>query len=79
MSEERIRLITVLWAWDRLALVQGKPPEFRRGLWRILDALYDDMPIVRMPGYREDLRRVLAGMRQTEGVVAVRKELGVEG
>lgn len=75
MTPERIRLITVLWSWYRLALVQVKPPEFRRGLWRILDALYDDMVVVRTPGYRDQVRAALAGMRQTEDVLAARKEL----
>lgn len=78
MTPERIRLITVLWAWERRAMVECKPPEFRRGLWRVLDALYDDMVVVRTPGYREQVRAALAGMRQTEDVLAVRKELGLE-
>jgi len=70
--------INLVWTWDADALRRCLPPETRRTIWRILDALYDDMPIVRMPGYREELRRALAGMKQTEGVLAVRKELGVE-
>jgi hypothetical protein len=74
----RPELIALVWTWDADALRRSLPPETRRAIWRILDALYDDMPIVRMPGYREELRRVLSGMKQTEGVLAVRKELGLE-
>ena len=75
----RPELINLVWTWDAQALQRSLPPETRRAIWRILDALYDDMPITRMPGYREELRRVLSGMKQTPGVLAGRKELGVEG
>lgn len=79
MTETRTGLIALVWKWDQVAVDRKMSPETRRGIWRVLDALYDDMPIVRTPGYRERLREVLAEMKQTEGVVAVRKELGLEG
>ncbi len=78
MTPERQRLIAMVWSWDAAALRNSLPPETRRSVWRILDALYDDMVIVRMPGYRDEVAKVLAGMKQTEGVLAVRKELGLE-
>lgn len=77
VTDHRAALIAHVWTWDQAAVDRKLPPEVRRGIWRVLDALYDDMPIVRTPGYRERLREVLAGMKQTEGVVAVRKELGL--
>ena len=75
MIEARSRLIALVWAWDQAAVDRKLPADVRRGIWRVLDALYDDMPIVRTPGYRERVREVLTGMKQTEGVIAVRKEL----
>jgi len=72
----RSELIARGWTW--LDAAAGRPPELRRGIWRVLDALYADMAVFRTPGYLAEVRKVLEGMKQTEGVVAVRKELGLE-
>ncbi len=77
MTETRAALIAKVWAWDQAAVDRKLPAETRRGIWRVLDALYDDMPIARTPGYRERVRQVLEGMKQTGVVLAVRKELGL--
>jgi len=49
----------------------------RRKLWRVIDALYADLPAFRTPGHLQRVREILAGMKQTEDVVAIRKELGL--
>jgi len=77
MSELREALIAKVWSWDRAAVERRLSPETRRGIWRVLDALYDDMPIVRTPGYRERVRQFLASLKQAPDVEAVRKDLGL--
>lgn len=77
MSELRPALIAKVWAWDRAAVDRKLPPETRRGIWRVLDALYDDMAIVRTPGHRERVRAFLGSLEQNAQVQAVRKELGL--
>lgn len=77
VTDHRAALITHVWTWDQAAVDRKLPAETRRGIWRVLDALYDDMPIVRTPGYRERVRAVLEGMKQIGVVLAVRKELGL--
>jgi hypothetical protein len=76
MSDRRA-LIDIVWGWDRLAVERSKDVEMRRGIWRILDALYDDMAMVRTPGFRAKVKAALDALKQTEEVLAVRKELGI--
>lgn len=75
MTDHRAALIEKVWSWDRAAVERGLSPDTRRGIWRVLDALYDDMPVVRTPGYRERVRLFLASLKQAPDVEAVRKEL----
>jgi len=74
---DRSALIQMVWSWDRAAVERGRPAEVRRGIWRILDALYDDMAMVRTPGFRETVRKALETLKQTPEVASVRKELGL--
>jgi hypothetical protein len=68
-------LIDIVWSWDRLACERSKDPAMRRGIWRILDALYDDLVMFRTPGFRAKVKTALDALKQTEDVLAVRKEL----
>ena len=77
MTDERRRLIEIVWTWDSVAIGRNLDPEKRRGIWRVLDTLYNDLAIARTPGSRECVRTVLNGMKQTPDVLAVRKELGL--
>ena len=72
---DRASLIAMVWAWDRLAVERKMSAETRRGIWRVLDALYDDSPWYRTPGYRATVKSALEGLKQSEQVLAVRKEL----
>jgi hypothetical protein len=72
---DRTSLIDMVWSWVRAGLARNVPAEKVRGIWRILDALYDDMAMVRTPGFRERVRAALDGLKQSEEVLAVRKEL----
>ncbi len=72
---DRAALIAMVWNWDRVALERGMSAELRRGIWRILDALYDDLALYRTPGFRERVKAALEAMHQTAEVQAVRKEL----
>jgi hypothetical protein len=65
----------MVWNWDRVAVERKMSAEVRRGIWRVLDALYDDSPWYRTPGYRATVRAALEGLKQSEQVLAVRKEL----
>lgn len=74
---DRRALIDIVWSWDRLAVQKGKDAEMRHGVWRILDALYDDLAFYRTPGYRTKIKAALNALKQTEEVLAVRKELNL--
>lgn len=72
---DRYELIKKVWAWDRAAVAKNATAEMRRGVWRILDALYDDLPMFRTPGFRTRVKQALDALQQTADVDAVRKEL----
>lgn len=74
MSDRR-EFIAMVWNWDRVAVERNMPAATRRGIWRVLDALYDDSPWYRTPGFRATVKQALDGLRQSEQVQAVRKEL----
>ena len=77
MTEARAALIARVWAWDKAAVERSLPPETRRGIWRVLDALYADMAVFRTPGYLDMVRQFLASLEQNAQVQAVREELGL--
>jgi hypothetical protein len=74
---DRTSLIDMVWSWVRAGLARNVAAEKVRGIWRILDALYDDMAMVRTPVFRERVRAALEGLKQTPEVDAVRKELNL--
>ena len=49
---DRAEFIAMVWNWDRVAVERNMPASTRRGIWRVLDALYDDSPWYRTPGTR---------------------------
>jgi hypothetical protein len=73
----RAELIALVWRWDKFAVERNMGAEKRRGIWRILDALYDDMAFTRTPGFRAKVKAALDGLKQSEEVLAVRKELNL--
>lgn len=76
MSPKRQRLTNLVFRWLSVA-IERRDYDRARGLWRVIDALYDDLPIVRTPGFRDRLRKILESMQQSVEVQAVRKELGL--
>lgn len=76
MSPKRQRLTGLVFRWLAVA-IKRRDYDRARGLWWVIDALHDDLPIVRTPGFRERLRKILEAMQQTVEVQAVRKELGL--
>lgn len=65
----------MVWNWDTVAVERKMSAEVRRGIWRVLDALYDDSPWYRTPGFRATVKTALDALKQSEQVQAVRKEL----
>ena len=72
---DRGEMIAMVWNWDRVAVERKMSASVRRGIWRVLDALYDDSPWYRTPGYRATVKSALESLKQSEQVLAVRKEL----
>lgn len=74
---DRREMIAMVWNWDRVAVERKMPASTRRGIWRVLDALYDDSPWYRTPGFRATVSAALDALKQSDQVQAVRKELNL--
>ena len=76
MTQERNRLITAVFTWEKVATQRGDIP-LRRDLWHLIDTLYADLSIFRTPGQLQRAETVLNKIRQTEDVIAIKRELGL--
>ena len=76
MIPARKPLVDQVFRWLAVAVERNDIVRCRQ-FWRSIDALYDDLVIARMPEYRKRLGEILAGMKQTKAVMAIRKELGL--